>query len=184
MPEFSRRRYVIPGVAAVAVMLLIGAFTMSANAASDRSPKPAAGGDTLTFTHLDYDGGYTGTFDLTALGNLSNWTLSFDLPAGTTITDFWRANLAVSGQHFTFTPNQFTNNLTPGEMIGIGFLGVTGDGETPGLPQNCTFDGAPCGGAFGGGPTGVGVTPTTPPAPSSTTSPSKAPTHHRRKHHR
>ncbi|HEY2792890.1 MAG TPA: hypothetical protein VGJ28_11060 [Micromonosporaceae bacterium] len=87
LPQFSRRRYVLPGLLAVAFMLVIGAVTMTANAASGRRPQPAAA-ETLTFTHLDYDGGYTGTFDLTAKTTLSNWTLSFDLPAGTTVTDF------------------------------------------------------------------------------------------------
>ncbi|HEY2792891.1 MAG TPA: hypothetical protein VGJ28_11065 [Micromonosporaceae bacterium] len=38
-------------------------------------------------------------------------------------------------------------------MIGIGFLGVTADGRTPGLPQNCMFDGAPCGGSTAATPT-------------------------------
>ncbi|KAF3465569.1 cellulose binding domain-containing protein [Streptomyces sp. Tu 3180] len=106
-----------------------------------------------------------------------DWTLEFDLPAGTELGSLWNAEFRVSGRHVTVRPAQWdTDGLAPGESVTVGFV-AKGTGE----PTGCLVDGAKCSADGGpapepsGRPTGA-PTPTGTPAPTGQPTPSGKPT--------
>ncbi|WP_405099068.1 glycosyl hydrolase family 18 protein [Micromonospora sp. NBC_01412] len=92
--------------------------------------------------------------------SISTWRIEFDLPAGTTISSSWDADVTSSGNHYVAVKKSWAGPLAPGTSFSWGYNG-TGAYKAP---LNCTINGAPCGG---------GTPPTT--APPTTTPPTTAP---------
>ncbi|OKJ69665.1 glycoside hydrolase family 18 protein [Streptomyces sp. CB02261] len=121
-----------------------------------------------------WTGGYTGQYVVTNETSTvqSDWTLEFDLPAGTTIGSLWNGEHTVSGRHVTVKPADWNRQLAPGGSVTVGF--VTSVAGEAGDPAACLINKAPCS-AGGTAPTPSGR-PTDPPtataSPTTTARPS------------
>ncbi|MEJ8640749.1 cellulose binding domain-containing protein [Streptomyces sp. MS1.HAVA.3] len=98
-----------------------------------------------------WSGGYTGQYVITnGSGQAqSDWTLQFDLPAGTKIDSLWNGTHTVSSQRVTVKPASWNRQLAPGASVTVGF--VTSGTGTPGDPTGCLINGVKC--SVGAGPT-------------------------------
>ncbi|MDH6459911.1 chitinase [Micromonospora sp. A200] len=143
------------------LLSLVAALVATLGAAWVALPAYAAGATASFVKTADWGSGWEGKYTITNGGasTISGWTVSFDLPAGTTVGSYWDALLTSSGQRYTFTNRSWNGTVAPGASVSFGFLG-TGTGS----PTNCLLNGAPC----GGGSTPPSPTPTTP-TPSPTT---------------
>ncbi|WNF27204.1 cellulose binding domain-containing protein [Streptomyces sp. C11-1] len=125
----------------------------------------------------DWTGGYTGQYVVTNETDrtLTDWTLEFDLPAGTTISSLWNGEHTVKGDHVTVKPASWDKELAPGKSVTVGFV-ASGTG-TAGDPASCLINDATCSAGGGPPPTPSGrpaTTPTT--APTPTANPTASPT--------
>ena len=130
------------------------------------APAAYAAGVTASFVKTsDWGTGWEGKYTITNGGGatVNGWSLSFDLPSGTTVGTYWDALLTSSGQRYTFTNRSWNGTIAPGASVSFGFLG-----GGSGVPANCQLNGAACGG---------GTPPTTPPptTPPPTTPPPTTP---------
>ncbi len=150
-----RRWAILAGVASAALVAGVIAVTGTAQAAT---------GLTATF-HLDssWSGAYQGTYTITnnSSAEVDGWTVAFDLPAGSSIANYWSALVTTSGQHVTAKDAGWNHVLAKGASTSFGFL-VNGTGQ----PQKCTVNGASCAGGPVDNtppstPTGLHVTGTT-----------------------
>jgi hypothetical protein len=124
----------------------------------------------------DWTGGYTGQYVITNdTGKaLTDWTLEFDLPAGTRISSLWNAESAVSGQHVKVTAASWDKaGIAAGKSLTVGF--VTSASGTAGDPTGCLIDGAKCSVDTGGTPAPTGR-PTDPATPAPTATATSKPT--------
>ncbi|MET7753913.1 cellulose binding domain-containing protein [Streptomyces sp. NPDC005389] len=117
-----------------------------------------------------WTGGYTGQYVVTneTSAAQSDWTLEFDLPAGTTIGSLWNGEHTVSGSHVTVKPAGWNKQLAPGQSVTVGF--VTSAAGQAGDPANCLINKAACS-AGGTAPTPSGRPTTTAPTPTATPKP-------------
>ncbi|SCG47449.1 glycosyl hydrolase family 18 protein [Micromonospora coxensis] len=125
-----------------------------------------AGSVTATFTRAqDWGTGHETRVTVAngSSANVDTWRIEFDLPAGTTISSSWDADVTSSGNHYVAVKKSWAGPLAPGATFSWGYNG-TGPYKAP---LNCTINGAPCGG---------GGTPTTSPTASPTVSPTASPT--------
>ncbi|WP_236028459.1 beta-1,3-glucanase family protein [Paractinoplanes lichenicola] len=167
------RTLILSSVAAAAV---VGVTTWIALPASAAAP-------TATLrTVSDWGSGWQSEVTIKNTGgDMKSWKVEFDLPAGGSIGSYWDTDLALSGNHLTFS-NRSWNGVVPADAsVTFGFVGAGGK------PANCKLNGMPCG---GGGdvitttaPTVAPTTqvPTKPPAtqptqPPATTKPAENPT--------
>ncbi|MEE6257209.1 chitinase [Plantactinospora sonchi] len=123
-----------------------------------------AAGPTATFVRTaDWGSGWEGRYTITNGGTttINGWSLTFDLPSGTTLGSYWDALLTSNGQRHTFTNRSWNGTVAPGASVSFGFLGAGA-----GSPANCTLNGTACGG---------GTTPTTPPTTPPTIPPTTNP---------
>ncbi|MEU0627912.1 cellulose binding domain-containing protein [Streptomyces sp. NPDC005989] len=163
----STRTKAIGAVVAAAVMGgTVFALTGTAQA--------AAVGAAYTRTS-GWAGGYTGQYVVTNdTGQVrADWTLEFDLPAGTKLSSLWNGEHTVSGSHVTVKPASWDKGLAPGKSVTIGFV-TTSDGEG-GDPTGCLIDDAKCSLDTGATPEPSGR-PTGTPAPSATPTATASPT--------
>jgi len=161
------RRGTVLGASAVAAALVGGtAIALAANAG-------AATVGAVYSTTSDWGSGYSAQYDIdnATSSTVSTWTLSFDLPAGATISSLWNATYTVSGGHVTVTPAGWDRTLTTDQHAVVGFV-VNGEGA----PTACTINGADC--SAGAAPTASGrpTTPTPTATASSGTSATATPT--------
>ncbi|WP_231155842.1 cellulose binding domain-containing protein [Streptomyces sp. CNZ748] len=155
--RISGRNKAIGAVAAAAVAGG-GAFLFTGTA--------QAAGVAAAYTRTsEWPTGYTAQYVVTNnSGGSGDWTLEFELPAGTELGSLWNAESRVSGRHVTVTPPKWdTDGLAAGESVTVGFV-VKGTAD----PTGCLVDGSACGEGGpapepGGRPTG---TPTQQPAPT------------------
>ncbi|MET9926292.1 MULTISPECIES: cellulose binding domain-containing protein [unclassified Streptomyces] len=117
----------------------------------------------------DWTSGYTGQYVVTNETDktLTDWTLQFDLPAGTKIGSLWNGEHTVHGNRVTVKPASWDKELAPGKSVTVGF--VTSATGTAGDPASCLINDATCS-AGGPAPTPSGRptnTPTTAPTPTS-----------------
>jgi len=123
----------------------------------------AAHADTATFTKAqDWGSGYSGQYTVKNTGTttLNGWTVSFDLPSGTSLGTYWDSLMTSSGSRYTFKNREYNGTLAPGASTTFGFI-ASGSGS----PVNCTLNGAPCGGGQNPGDT---TPPSVPSSPRST----------------
>jgi hypothetical protein len=123
-------------------------------------------GLTASFTLIwNWGSGYEGSYTITnnTGSAISGWAVSFDLPAGQQLGNYWNALETVSGSHYAFT-NRNYNGTVPadGGTTSFGFI-VTGPFSPP---ANCMINGGPC--ASGGSQGAITASPpgATAPAPA------------------
>ncbi|MGW1954145.1 glycoside hydrolase family 18 protein [Streptomyces sp. NPDC001920] len=157
--RLSGRNKAIGGLVAAAVVgggALV--FTGTAQA--------AATGAAYTKTS-DWSTGYTAQYVVTNNSGAAkkDWTLEFDLPAGSKLSSLWNAQSRVSGQHVTVTPPKWDKDgLAAGESVTVGFV-VNGTGA----PTGCRIDDAACSTDDGATPEPSGrPTQSQPPKPTPT----------------
>ncbi|WP_274558901.1 cellulose binding domain-containing protein [Streptomyces spiramyceticus] len=157
-------------VGAVVAAAVIGgaAFAFAGTA------QAAAVGAAYTKTS-DWNGGYTGQYVVTNdTGKAqSDWTLEFDLPAGTKIGSLWNGEHTVKGQHVTVKPASWNEELAPGASVTVGFV-TSADGKA-GAPANCLINQAKCSAGDSPAPQPSGR-PTEQPTPTGKPTPSEKPT--------
>ncbi|UZK56179.1 cellulose binding domain-containing protein [Streptomyces drozdowiczii] len=122
-----------------------------------------------------WTGGYTGQYVVTNdTGSAkTDWTLEFDLPAGTRLSSLWNGEQTVSGNHVTVRPASWNKQLAAGQSVTVGFVAAS-DG-TAADPTGCLIDGAKCSVDPGATPEPSGrPTETATPTPSAT--PTEKPT--------
>ncbi|OKJ23594.1 sugar hydrolase [Streptomyces sp. CB00316] len=120
----------------------------------------------------DWTSGYTGQYVVTNETDktLTDWTLQFELPAGTKIGSLWNGEHTVQGNRVTVKPASWDKELAPGKSVTVGF--VTSATGTAGDPASCLINDTTCS-AGGPAPTPSGRptdTPTTGPTPTPTSS--------------
>ena len=134
-------------LASALAIALVGstAATLAATA-----PARAAGMTGLIATYTttqSWGGGFEGQFAVTNATNapVNSWTMTFDLPAGETVSSLWNASYTSSGGHYTVTSPSWASPLAPGASADpVGFdASATG---TVSPPTNCLMNGAPCAG--------------------------------------
>ncbi|MCY0957411.1 cellulose binding domain-containing protein [Streptomyces sp. H27-H5] len=88
--------------------------------------------------------GYTGQYVITnnTAQAQADWTLRFDLPAGTRIDSLWNGTHTVDGQHVTVKPASWNKQLAAGASVTVGFV-ASGTGA-PGNPTACLINGVKC----------------------------------------
>jgi hypothetical protein len=185
-PHVSRHRRtltIVPPIAlAVALAAGGGGFALMAS-------NSAVPGLTASYQVVSSWGtGYTGQYTLANRGSTAqaNWTLSFDLPAGTSVTSLWDGAYSVSGNKVSVSALSWDATIAAGASVEIGF--VTASSGTAGQPTACLVDGAACSAGSGSPapsssasssptspPSGGGPTPAPSPAPTSSGTPAPVP---------
>ncbi|WP_405759242.1 cellulose binding domain-containing protein [Streptomyces sp. NBC_01420] len=122
-----------------------------------------------------WTGGYTGQYVVTndTSAAKSDWTLEFDLPAGTKLSSLWNGEHTVSGSHVTVRPASWNKQLAAGQSVTVGFVAAS-DG-TAADPTGCLIDGAKCSVDPGATPEPSGR-PTESATPTPTATPTDKPT--------
>ncbi|MFQ3559026.1 cellulose binding domain-containing protein [Streptomyces gramineus] len=144
--RISKRNKVLGGLVAAGVVGG-GVFVFTSSA-------QAAGVDAVYTKSSDWGTGYTAQYVIT--NNTSqtetDWTLTFDLPAGAKLGSLWNATSTVSGSHVSVKPASWdTEGLAPGKSLTFGFV-VDGAGA----PTGCRINGSQCSADGGGTPEPVG----------------------------
>jgi chitinase len=116
-------------------------------------PAQAATASATYTKGADWGSGFEAGWTVTNTGSaaLSEWTVEWDFPVGTTVTSHWDARITSSGTHYTARNATWNGTLAPGASISFGF-----NGAGPGSPTGCLVNGAPCDGG-GGEPGGPGA---------------------------
>nr|WTB31426.1 cellulose binding domain-containing protein [Streptomyces sp. NBC_00830] len=165
----STRTKAIGAVVAAAVIgSAVFALTGTAQAASVGAAYTRTSG---------WTGGYTGQYVVTNDTDKvqTDWTLEFDLPAGTRISSLWNGEHTVSGSHITVRPADWNKELAPGKSVTVGFV-TTSDG-TAADPTGCLINNAKCSVDTGATPEPSGrPTETATPTPIPTAKPSQTAT--------
>ncbi|MFE7133179.1 cellulose binding domain-containing protein [Streptomyces sp. NPDC057638] len=113
------------------------------------APPAGASISTAVFTRTaTWDGGYQGRYTITNGGSMSmrDWSVSVDLPSGTSVRAAWDAGVTRDGRRHTFTSQRHNRTLAPGESTTFGMV-LAGVDD----PVNCSLNGASCGGGPGAG---------------------------------
>ncbi|MBB5966212.1 glycosyl hydrolase family 18 protein [Planomonospora venezuelensis] len=128
-------------------------------------------------TDSDWGSGFQGKVTVKAGSTpLTSWKVEFDVPSGTSISSAWDAEMAKSGNHYTFTNKSWNGSVAAGASLSFGFVGAPGGLKSL---SNCKLNGASCSGTGNPDPTPTPtVTPTaTPtPTPTPTVTPTATPT--------
>jgi chitodextrinase len=77
------------------------------------------------------------TITNTSTSTITNWTVTFTLPAGHTLTGSWNATITTSGQTVTARSVSHNGTLAPGAGTSFGFQGSRPNGNTA-LPSGYT----------------------------------------------
>ncbi|WP_431959717.1 cellulose binding domain-containing protein [Actinacidiphila sp. bgisy160] len=166
----TRKAALLAGVTAGAVAAA-GAFALAGSA------QAATVGAAYSRTS-HWSTGYTGRYEITNSSDatLSDWTLKFDLPAGTSISSLWNATYTVSGQHVTVRPASWNQDIAAGKAAEVGF--VTKSATKAGDPVNCLINGVKCSVDDGvtASPSGRPTATASPTAPGSGRTPTATPT--------
>jgi chitinase len=152
--------------------LWAGAAVALAVAAVPVTAALGAGSVTTTFAAAsDWGTGHEAKVTVTngSDASVGTWRIEFDLPAGTTISSFWDADVTSSGNHYVAVKKSWAGALAPGASFSWGY-NATGGFKAP---ANCTVNGASCGG--GGTTPPTTQPPTTPPTTQPPTNPPTQP---------
>ncbi|MCS0637745.1 cellulose binding domain-containing protein [Streptomyces sp. LP05-1] len=157
-PRTTHRRRTSRTAKAIGAVLATG---LAGGAAFVLTGTAQAAGVGAVYTRASsWDGGYTGQYVVTndTKAVREDWTLEFDLPAGTTVNSLWNGEHTVNGRHVTVRPASWNKRLAPGASVTVGFVtkttaasGGTGATGKAADPTGCLIDKAAC--SAGGGPT-------------------------------
>jgi len=127
------------GAVVAAAVIGGGAFALTGTA------QAAAVGAAYTKTS-SWSGGYTGQYVITnETGKAqSDWTLEFELPAGTTIGSLWNGEHTVKGQQVTVKPPSWAKELAPGKSVTVGFVTSASGSSAAGDPSSCQINKIKC----------------------------------------
>jgi hypothetical protein len=102
--------------------------------ASSTPPPPAGSGCRVSYTVNAWNSGLTTAISVTNTGSsaINGWKLTFQLPAGQTITSGWNATYAPASGAVTATNVSYNGSLAPGATVGFGFQAThTGNAGRP-----------------------------------------------------
>ncbi|QIP86364.1 sugar hydrolase [Streptomyces sp. Tu 2975] len=159
-------------VGAVVVTAVIGGTAVVLTGTAQAAAVGAAYTRTST-----WDGGYTGQYVITnETGEArTDWTLEFELPAGTRISSLWNGEHTVDGQQVTVKPASWNKSLAPGASVTVGF--VTSASGKAADPTACLIDEIKCSVDGGATPQPSGRPTEQPtPTPTPTATPTQKPT--------
>ncbi|UUS34185.1 MULTISPECIES: cellulose binding domain-containing protein [Streptomyces] len=110
------------------------------------APAQAADAQATYRKTQDWGGGFTGQWTVKNTGTtaIDGWTVSWDFPAGTSVTSAWDATVTGSGTRWTARNASYNGTLAPGASVSFGFNG-TGSGGAD--ATGCALNGAPCDGS-------------------------------------
>ncbi|MDR7274702.1 chitinase [Catenuloplanes atrovinosus] len=154
----------------LAALVTASALVLAGAAVMWTAGPASAAANTATFTKTsDWGSGWEGKVTVTNGGTtpLTSWTVAFDLPAGTSVSSAWEADVSAAGTRWTFRNKSYNGTIAGGASLTFGLIGAG-----PGSPSNCTLNGASCG---GGGVVTPPVSPTASPTPPPTTPPPTTP---------
>ncbi|WP_327355867.1 cellulose binding domain-containing protein [Streptomyces sp. NBC_01304] len=159
-----------------AIGAVVAAATVGGAALLFTGTAQAAGAGAAYTKASDWAGGYTGKYVITNDSDkaLSDWTLEFDLPAGTKLSSLWNAEYTLKGGHVTVKPASWDGDLAAGKSVTVGFV-ASGDAD----PTGCLINDNKCSVDEGATPQPTGrPTETAKPSaePSATAKPSEKPT--------
>ena len=125
-------------------------------AAVTLTPSPAHAATATFIQESAWSSGYAARMTVTNDGppTMPTWRVEFDLPAGTTIANYWNIIVTRTGSHYVFTGAAWNASLAPGASTNFGWIA-----NGTGVPQGCLLNGAPCDGR----PAGRDVQPPTAP---------------------
>ncbi|MBY8886469.1 cellulose binding domain-containing protein [Streptomyces sp. PTM05] len=172
----SHRRRPSRKVKAIGAVVVAAAMAGTAFALAG-SAQAATLGAAYTATST-WDGGYTGQYVVTNPSDqaLDHWTLTFDLPSGTSISSLWNGKYTASGGKVTVTGEDWDSSIPAGKSVTVGFV-ATSSGGSAAAPTGCLIDGAKCSVDDGPTPTPTGRPTSTPtPTPTATPTPTSTPT--------
>ncbi|MGW4205463.1 cellulose binding domain-containing protein [Streptomyces sp. NPDC004726] len=163
----SGRTKAVCAIAAASAVAGGVALTLSGTA------QAASVGATYTRTAA-WAGGYSGQYVITNdTGETeSDWTLEFDLPAGTTIESLWNGEHTVDGRHVTVKPADENRRLAPGASVTIGFATASPTTATEDDPSSCLINKVACSAGPDPAPDSTGL-PTEPPTPDLAPTPTR-----------
>ncbi|ABX05150.1 cellulose binding domain-containing protein [Herpetosiphon sp.] len=94
----------------------------------------------------DWGNGYVGVYRITNNGSsaVDGWTLGFDLPSNATISSWWDATQAKSGNRYTAGNLAWNRRIEVGQTREFGFSGSYSGAWVN--PSNCTINGQACSG--------------------------------------
>lgn len=166
MGSTTRHRRRAGGKAKAAGAIVVAAVIGGPALAFTGTAQATAVGAVYT-TSSSWSGGHTGQYVITnGTGRTqSDWTLRFDLPAGTRIDSLWNGTHTVDGQHVTVKPASWNRELAPGASVTVGFV-ASGTGA-PAAPKGCLINGVKCSVDQSATPQPSGR-PSTPPTPAPT----------------
>ncbi|MER7172666.1 cellulose binding domain-containing protein [Streptomyces mesophilus] len=133
----------------------------------------AAGAGAAYTKTSSWSGGYTGQYVITndSDKSLGDWTLEFDLPAGTELSSLWNGDHTVEDGHVTVRPSAWDRDLAPGKAVTVGFV-ASGKGADP---SSCTIDGQDCSTEAEPAPSTDAPTPSAGPTDEPTSQPTSKP---------
>ncbi|GAA3019163.1 hypothetical protein GCM10020229_33020 [Kitasatospora albolonga] len=141
------RRVALPIAAATAAALTVPLSAVGAHA------EAGVTGVTATYAVTsNWQTGFEASYTVTNHTNASvaTWALSFDLPAGETVTGAWNGTLTsvavTGGRRYTVTPPSWAGPLAPGATAAVVGFGVSNGSAPQTAPANCTVNDKPCAG--------------------------------------
>jgi Cellulose binding domain len=108
----------------------------SRSASPSPSVTPPAGGLTASFAQKSvWSTGYGAAITITnrGTGTVTHWTVSFDLPSGSSVSSLWDGSYTKSGNHYTVVNASYNGTIKPNGTESFGF-NVSGTGT----PTNIT----------------------------------------------
>ncbi|MFC7385750.1 cellulose binding domain-containing protein [Sphaerisporangium rhizosphaerae] len=119
--------------------------TPTPSATPTPTPTPTPTSCTARYaTQSQWPGGFTGQISVTNGGPpLSNWTITFTVPAGVTVASGWNGTWTQSGSTVTVKNTSWNGSVGTGGIITLGFNGTTTGSAAPGATA-FTLNGSPC----------------------------------------
>ncbi|WP_344443141.1 glycoside hydrolase family 18 protein [Kitasatospora nipponensis] len=141
------RRVTLPTVTAVSALLAGAVLPLSLSAASTaRADAAAQSGLVATLTEpQSWQSGFEADYTVTNHTNqtVNSWSITFDLPAGESVSTAWNGTLTQSGTHYTVSSPSWASPLAPGASAPAVGMDVSASG-TQVLPANCLINNQPC----------------------------------------
>ncbi|MDH6114435.1 hypothetical protein P3T36_000836 [Kitasatospora sp. MAP12-15] len=143
------RRVTLPTVTAtIATALLAGGVLPLALPATAQADAGVSGLVATLTEPQSWSSGFEADYTITnyTKAPVSSWSLSFDLPAGETVSSAWNGTLTQSGTHFTVSSPGWASPLAPGASAPVVGMDVSNGTGAQVLPANCTINNGPCAG--------------------------------------
>jgi len=156
------RPVLIRGLTAAAAATLVSGLGIAVATTAS-----AAAGCRVSYTVNQWSTGFTGTVNLTNLGDpiSGGWTVTWDFPGNQRVTQGWSATISQSGARVTATNPSWAPSIATNASVNFGFNADYSGTNT--APSSFSLNGVACTGA---------TTPTTPPSTPPSNPPTDPPT--------